>query len=107
MNIHLKLTDGVEKTISIHYMCIVLIEFQKHVYLHLTSLRKLSVFRSSPMNIRIIFDPVIDLNNHEGLLYFVIIRNVKEFLDMCLAKCLPIYIWPGQAARFIQTYFLK
>ena len=49
MYIHLKLTD-----VSIFYMCIVFIDFQKHVYLHLTPLRKLSVFRSSPMNIRII-----------------------------------------------------
>ena len=113
MYMHLKLTDGVEKTISIYYMCIVFIDFQKHVYLHLTSLRKLSVFRSSPMNIRIIREypystPLSILtharnffaklrNKHEDLLWFVRKRsyylltgrkyiqwNILHYLKYCL-----------------------
>ena len=39
--------------------------------------------------------------------YYLDYQKCQEFLDMCLAKSLPIYIWPGQAAPFIKTYFLK
>ena len=84
MYIHLKLTD-----VSIFYMCIVFIDFQKHVYLHLTPLRKLSVFRSSPMNIRIIreylYSTPLSILTHARN-FFAKLRNKHEDLMICSEK---------------------